>query len=119
MTADRRARDRKLIRYPLLRERVIERIKDGWIPEQIGNRMIHEEAKLRVCQETIYCFIYSRDGMRDDLWWYLSTHRVARRPRRTRRRREPNFHRDVSILLRPDDVAYRRQVGHWEGNFIF
>lgn len=59
--------------------------------------MIQERAKLRVCQETIYRYIYSKDGMRDDLWWYLPTHRVARRPRRTRRRRETKFHRDVSI----------------------
>lgn len=56
--------------------------------------------------------------MRNDLWWYLPTHRVARRPRRTRRRREPKFHRDVSILFRPDDVAHRRQFGHWEGDLM-
>ena len=54
MTADRLARDRKLIKYPELCERLIERIKDGWTPEQIGNRMIQEQAPLRVCQETIY-----------------------------------------------------------------
>ncbi|PCH99033.1 MAG: IS30 family transposase [Rhodobacteraceae bacterium] len=118
MTADRRARDRKLIKYPDLCKRVIERIKDGWTPEQIGNRMIHEGAKLRVCQETIYRYIYSKEGQRDDLWWYLPTHRVARRPRRTRKRREPKFHRDVSILFRPDDVAHRRQFGHWEGDLM-
>ena len=99
-------------------KRVIERIKDGWTPEQIGNRMIQERAKPRVCQETIYRYIYSKDGIRDDLWWYLPTHRVARRPRRTRRRREPKFHRDVSILFRPDDVAHRRQFGHWEGDLM-
>lgn len=40
MQADRRARDRKLIKYPEQCKRVIERIKDGWTPEQIGNRMI-------------------------------------------------------------------------------
>lgn len=62
MTADRRARDRKLIKYPELCKRVIERIKDGWTPEQIGNRMIHEQAPLRVCQETIYRYIYSKEG---------------------------------------------------------
>ena len=62
MTADRRARDRKLIKYPELCERVIERIKDGWTPEQIGNRMIQEQAPLRVCQETIYRYIYSKEG---------------------------------------------------------
>jgi IS30 family transposase len=68
MQADRRARDRKLIKYPELCKRVIERIKDG---------------------------------LREDLWWYLPTHRVAHRPRRTRRRREPKFHRDVSICSGP------------------
>ena len=72
--------------------------------------MIPEDAPLRVCQETIYRYIYSKEGQREDLWWYLPTHRVARRPRRTRRRREPKFHRDVSILFRPDDVAHRRQL---------
>ena len=99
-------------------KRVIERIKNGWTPEQISNRMIHERAPLRVCQETIYRYIYSKEGQREDLWWYLPTHRVARRPRRTRRRREPKFHRDVSILFRPDDVAHRRQFGHWEADLM-
>ncbi len=99
--ASGRARNPKLIKHPELCKPVIERIKDGWTPEQIGNRMIQEKAPLRVCQETIYRYIYSKEGMRDDLWWYLPTHRVSRRPRRTRRRREPKFHRDVSILFRP------------------
>lgn len=94
--ADRRARDRKLIKYPALCKRVIERIKDGWTPEQIGKRMVEEQAPLRVCQDTIYRYIYSKQGMRDDLWWYLPTHRVARRPRRIRKRREPKFHPSCS-----------------------
>ena len=70
--------------------------------------MIHERAPFRVCQETIYRYLYSKEGQRDDLWWYLPTHRVARRPRR----REPKFYRDVRILFRPDGVAHRRQFGH-------
>lgn len=44
MAADRRARQRKLINHPDLCKRVIERIKNGWTLEQIGNRMIHEGA---------------------------------------------------------------------------
>ena len=118
MSADRRARDRKLIKYPELCKRVIERLKNGWTPEQIGNRMIHENAPMRVCQETIYRHIYSKEGLRDELWWYLPTHRVARRPRRARKKHPPKFHRDVSILFRPDDVAHRRQFGHWEGDLM-
>lgn len=59
-TQQRRSTQRKLIRHPDLCKRVIERIKQGWTPEQIGNRMIHEGDKLRVCQETIYRYIYSK-----------------------------------------------------------
>jgi IS30 family transposase len=118
MTAERRTRQRKLIRYPELRKRVIERLKNGWTPEQIGNRMIHEGARQRVCQETIYRYIYSKDGMADELWWYLPEHRKSRRPRRARKRQAPKFDRDVSILFRPDDVAHRRQFGHWEADLM-
>ncbi|SFF29658.1 hypothetical protein SAMN04488523_1553 [Sulfitobacter brevis] len=54
MQADRRARERKPIKQPELYKLVIERIKNGWTPEQISNRMIHQGTPLRVCQETIY-----------------------------------------------------------------
>ncbi len=118
MTTDRRARQRKLIRHPGLCRRVVERIKDGWTPEQIAWRMIYENACPRVCQETIYRYIYAKEGMREELWWYLPTHRKARRPRRARKRPPPKFHRDVSILFRPDAVAHRRQFGHWEGDLM-
>ncbi|WP_291735654.1 helix-turn-helix domain-containing protein [Leisingera sp. F5] len=43
--------------------RVLGRLKNGWMPEQIGNRMIHEGARLRVCQETIYRYIHSKEGI--------------------------------------------------------
>ena len=116
--ANRRVRQRKLIRHPQLRNQVVERIKNGWTPEQIGNRLIQEGATLRVCQETIYRYIYSKEGMAQELWWYLPEHRKARRPRRARKRRAPKFDRDVSILFRPDDVAHRREFGHWEGDLM-
>jgi len=57
MTADRRARDRKLIKHPDLCKHVIERLKNGWTPEQISNRMILDQSSPRVCQETIYRYI--------------------------------------------------------------
>ncbi|SDI69315.1 Integrase core domain-containing protein [Alloyangia pacifica] len=56
--------------------------------------------------------------MAQELWWYLPEHRRARRPRRARKRRAPKFDRDVSILFRPDDVAHRREFGHWEGDLM-
>jgi len=66
-TQRRRSTQRKLLRYPELCQHIVARLKNGWTPEQIGNRMILEGAKQRVCQETIYCFIYSKEGIRDEL----------------------------------------------------
>ena len=75
----RRSTQRKLLRYPELCQHVVARLQNGWTPEQIGNRMIFDGAKQRVCQETIYRYIYSKEGMRDELWWYLPLHRKTAR----------------------------------------
>lgn len=53
-------RYRKLIKYPELCKLVIELIKDGWTPEQIGNRMIQERAKLRVSRFNVILKIRNR-----------------------------------------------------------
>lgn len=84
-TEKRRSVQRKRIRHPDLCKAVVARIKHGWTPEQIGNRMIFERAKKRVCQETIYRYIYSSEGMAQGLWWYLPEHRKSRRPCRARK----------------------------------
>lgn len=118
MTRDRRSRQRKLIRWPDFCSKVVERIKHGWTPEQIAHRMILENAVPRVCQETIYRYIYSTEGMKQELWWYLPNHRKSRLPRRARKKLKSKFHRDVSILFRPEAVAQRKQFGHWEGDLM-
>lgn len=116
--ARRRSRKRKLIQHADLRRLVEEHIKAGWTPEQIAGRMRLENAALRVCQETIYRYVYSKEGMAQELWWYLPTHRKARRPRRARKRLPSKFHREVSILFRPDVIAHRKEFGHWEGDLM-
>nr|WP_321507428.1 hypothetical protein [uncultured Celeribacter sp.] len=47
------------------------------------------------CQETIYRYIYSKEGMAQELWWYLPEHRKSRKPQRARKRLPPKFDRDV------------------------
>ncbi|MGB6229667.1 MAG: helix-turn-helix domain-containing protein [Litorimonas sp.] len=63
-TADRRARQRKLVRHEALRSVVEDRLKAGWTPEQIAGRMRRENAMPRVYQEAIYRHVYSKDGKR-------------------------------------------------------
>jgi len=58
---DRRVRHSKLVRHIELREAVVDRLKVGWSPEQIAGRLRHERSSLRVCHETIYQYVYSKD----------------------------------------------------------
>ena len=44
-----------------------------------------------------------------------TSHRKFHKPRRARKCLPPKFDHDVSILFRPDDIARRRQFGHWKG----
>ena len=100
MAVRRRARRRKLVRLSALREAMIEQLKEGWSPEQIAGGLLFEGQTVRVCQETIYRHVYSKDGLRSELWWHLPNHRMRRRPRRARKRRASSFAREVSILFR-------------------
>ncbi|WP_299638077.1 helix-turn-helix domain-containing protein [uncultured Ruegeria sp.] len=48
----RRALRRKLIRLDGLRERVIDRLIEGWTPEQIAGRLGYDDQPVRVSHET-------------------------------------------------------------------
>lgn len=118
-TQSRRSKKRKLIKHPALQQDVVNWIKnDGWTPEQIAGHLKLIQASVRVCQETIYRFVYSKEGMKDDLWWYLPEHRKKRQPRRARKRMSPKIRPENNILFRPDIITNRKQFGHWEGDLM-
>ncbi len=118
MARERRTKLRKLARFAHMRQSVIERIMDGWSPQQIAGRMRLERHPLSVSHETIYKFAYSPDGHAFKLWRHLPERRARRRPRHARRRHGRRFSPELNILHRPDAVAERRQFGHWECDLI-
>lgn len=119
LATDRRARHRKLVRHDDLRAAVIDRLKDGWSPEQIAGRLrIEPNMSHRICHETIYQYIYSEDGQSEELARYLPERRRQRKPRYARKARNHAFPDSVSIQNRPDYVNDREQFGHWEGDLM-
>lgn len=91
--AERRSRRRKLIRMPHLLDAVIEGFEAGWSPEQIAGRMRHEGSDVSVCHETIYAYVYSREGQSEELARYLPERRRKRKPRYARKPRGNVFPR--------------------------
>ncbi|MFU8824314.1 IS30 family transposase [Yoonia sp.] len=114
----RRARRRKLLRHPDLRQHVITQLKVGWSPEQIAGRLQLDGQPLRVSHETIYAYVYGPDGQSEELARHLPHRRKKRQPRRRRTPRGLVFPPDRSIHERPDHVKTRETFGEWEGDLM-
>ncbi|EPX76515.1 hypothetical protein Salmuc_04587 [Salipiger mucosus DSM 16094] len=115
---DRRARRRKLVRLDTLRDHVVDRLIAGWTPEQIAGRLSHEGQAIRVSHETIYAYVYSKEGQSERLARHLPSRRKKRRPRYARRPRDQVFPPDRSIHQRPEHVKTREKFGDWEGDLM-
>jgi IS30 family transposase len=119
-TAQRKAEKRKklgrkknyLEKDRELKEYVLSRLMQGWSPELISGRLgIYNK-------ESIYQYIYSLQGRKENLRMYLRrAHRIRRKKngRKHRRIRIPNR---IDIAQRPAIVEQRAQFGHWEGDSV-
>jgi len=116
--AARRARRRKLVRIPELREAVIDRLQTGWSPEQIAGRLKFEGHATTVSHETIYAYVYSADGQSMALARYLPERRRKRKPRYSRTPRGMMFPLERSIHNRPAHIKDRTTIGEWEGDLM-
>jgi IS30 family transposase len=116
---DRRRRQRKLLRYSALRDSIVERFKHGWSPEHLAGHLKRDRlGPVRVCTETIYQFVYSKDSRDRLLHQRLAERRRTRRRRGTRKARGAVIPAQYGIANRPALIAERRDLGHWEGDLM-
>ena len=115
----RRRREALIEKDRDLRSFVLDRLAEGWTPEQIAGWLkAGNERRLRaVGCETIYAFIYRAAQKAEQLWRYLTRRHKRRRPRRSRPSQDTIKDR-VSIHERPANIDARTEAGHWEGDLI-
>ena len=115
----RRQRNATLERDLRLAGFVRDRLAEGWSPQQISGWLKSgaERGLSAVAMETIYAFIYRARQKGEHLWRCLARRRKRRRPLRARPSRDTIKDR-VSIHERPEIVADRSELGHWEGDLI-
>jgi IS30 family transposase len=115
-TAARRWHGARLEREDALREAVLDRLADGWSPEQVSGRLAREAGRQVISHETIYRFVHAQLKRTNDRRWrhYLPRAKYKRGwrtkggwPRSTGKR---------SIHDRPPGIATRLQPGHWEAD---
>ncbi|NJM54989.1 MAG: IS30 family transposase [Verrucomicrobiae bacterium] len=107
-------RDERLERF------VVDRLTEGWAPEQIAGWLkAGNEPGLRgLGTETIYRFIYRARQKLEKLWQLLPRGK-ARRGRRKRRETKSTITDRRSIHERPEAVLGREKLGDWEADLMF
>jgi len=97
---------------------VIEKLIEGWSPEQIAGRLAIEEKNQVLCHETIYQYIYSKKNKEKKLWEYLPRKQKRRKKQHGRSSQRVHIPNRVSIHERAEEVNQRMIFGHWEGDTI-
>lgn len=115
-----KSKSRKLEKSEILRNYVIEKLKEDWSPEQIAGELRDKaQGKTVISHETIYLFIYSEKGKKEKLWLHLRHRKKPERvPWGTRKKRKINIPNRTSIHDRPDWINQREEHAHWEGDLM-
>ena len=110
-----------------IREYVVDKLKNGWSPEQISGRLKLEQSERAISHEAIYQFIYAqiyRDGYgylkpgKEDLRSFLRQKRKRRKIKGYHKWQRICVKRGPSIDQRPAVVNRRSRIGDWEGDTV-
>ena len=97
---------------PTLRSYIIDRLIEGWTPEQIAGRLRTGIDRLGpISHETIYAWIYSKTRRPEKLWRYLPRCKATRRPMKARRSKDRISGR-IHISERSRAANARAEAGH-------
>ena len=124
--AEQRSRQRrgdrmKKLDDPSLRTFVVQKLTQGWSPEQIAGRLKLRAPTITLSHETIYQFVYAPAQRSRRLWEFLRrgrTRRQAWNGRHARTSKQAPIPNRISIEWRPAAANQRRQVGHWESDLL-
>lgn len=100
-----------------LKQYVLLKLKVGWSPEQIAGR-IKIDLDQYLNYESIYQYIYSLAGRKENLRRYLRRAHRIRRKKNGRKHQQGRIPNRIDISLRPKEIETRVEFGHWEGDSL-
>ena len=113
---NRRFQYRKLNKNKELRKYVVQGLKKSWNPHEISGRLKYEKSDMNISAVSIYDWILNDiRGMK-----YKKTLYMFRKRRRSHKKRglHGRIQHMVSIHSRPKIIERRKQVGHFETDFV-
>lgn len=105
----------------VLRHYVVKKLGRHWSPEQIAGRLEQIHSRVRASYETIYQFIYSREGKKNRYFEFLRKghkRRSLKSGRSSQKTKKVFIPNRVWIEARPEEAKERKTVGHLEGDLM-
>lgn len=118
MSTARRSKPLKIECNPALKEQIVSQLEAGWSPEQIAGRLKKEKGITVISHETIYGYIYSKQGIANELYIYLKRQRKKRQSKIGRKSKRSPIPNRIPIHDRPPEVESRISFGDWEGDLM-
>lgn len=109
----------KLDKYPELKTWVFEGLKKEWSPDVIAGKLKNEKkTKQTISHESIYHYIYNKDGRYEGWYKYLRQGKSKRQKRHIRKSGKLRIPERKSIHERPIYIAERKRYGDWESDSV-
>lgn len=112
------SRHRHPLKNKLVYAYVLEKLKQGWSPEQIDGRLKLKNGCRIISYECIYEFIFNPQNKDKKLWEYLPLKRKRRSKKYGRKVQRVRIPNRVSIHLRDKSIEMRNTFGHWEADSV-
>jgi len=109
----------KLAKNKPLHDRIVNNLQCGWSPGAISGRLRYEQTEKQICAESIYQFIYSKEGQCMELYKFLVRKHPERKVKCGRKSRTEIIPNRISIEQRPEHINQRLEIGHMETDLVF
>lgn len=106
----------KLAKFPELKEYVVEGLKNEWSPDVIAGKLKLAKKEHTISHESIYYYIYNKEGRYEKLYQYLRQAQPKRHKLRSRKKCKLGITERISIHDRPECIDERKRYGDWESD---
>lgn len=108
----------KLEKYPELKKYVLNKLQGEWSPDVIAGKLKSEKQPITISHESIYRYIYEKDGRFEQWYKYLRQAQPKRHKLHSRKKCKLRIPERKSIHLRPRHVDERKRYGDWESDSV-
>ncbi len=111
-----KAHQRQRLKNDAISAYVREKLSLGWSPEQVSGRLPLEHPSFCISHEAIYQYIYKEHH--ELIAQLTRSHKKRHKKGHSRKHKKSHIPNRVGIQDRPEDIAQRQHMGHWESDTI-